>query len=100
MMNEDRRVLPRYEIALPVEIGATRGVTRNLSLEAVLFVSPASFDVGADIHFVIEFGQSEVMPDVQLECSGTVTRSEAEDGGDYATAAVITDLRVCALEES
>ena len=93
-MHNDRREQPRYELALPIRIGETRGVTRNLSLDGVLFVSPGSWPVGSSIAFTIHVAFSEAGPAMRLECLGLVTRVEPEGKDHYLTAANITDLRV------
>lgn len=90
----DRREQPRYELALPIEIGSARGITRNLSLDAVLFVSPVSFTVGETVHFIVHVGREDSGPAMRLDCVGSVTRVEVEPDGQHATAAMLNDVHV------
>jgi hypothetical protein len=92
-MKTERRDQPRYELALPIEIGTTRGVTRNLSTDAVLFVSPQPFEIGATVRFIVRVGGESGLS-TRLACTGEVTRVERQPDGTHATAAILSDMQV------
>ena len=48
-MNDERRLKPRYNIAVPIDVEGVRGVTRNLSINGVIFVIPLSLETGREI---------------------------------------------------
>jgi hypothetical protein len=90
-MNQERRLVPRYELALPVLVGETRGITRNLSLEGVLFVSASPFAAGETIRITIFVSAGASV--MRLEGLGPVIRCDPE-GGQYVTAVRFDELRV------
>jgi hypothetical protein len=92
-MSEERRVEPRYALARPVRVGDVQGMTRNLSLDGVLFVSTAHFAEGATLHMTI-FMDPMGGPGMRLEGRGFVVRCDQEPDGRLLTAVQLEDLQV------
>jgi hypothetical protein len=92
-MNQERRLVPRYELALPMLVGEVRGLTRNLSLEGVLFLSPAQFAGGEAIRVTIFVSAGATGSVMRLEGLGAVVRSDPENG-QFITAVRFDELRV------
>ena len=92
-MQEERRLVPRYELALPVLIGAVRGTTRNLSLEGVLFISSLRFALGDVIRLTIFVSGGTSDSVMRLEGAGAVVRCDPE-AGQHVTAVRFDELRV------
>ncbi|HEX8172932.1 MAG TPA: PilZ domain-containing protein [Thermoanaerobaculia bacterium] len=93
--SQERRSAPRYDVSLPVQIGETRGVTCNMSVDAVLFLAPVAYAVGSRIELAVTvtYGGLFDAP-AALECRGVVARSDAEADGNFATAVTIETLRI------
>ena len=92
-MSQERRLVPRYELALPVLVGEVRGMTRNLSLEGVLFVSESRFASGETIRITIYVSAGSSGSVMRLEGAGAVIRSDP-DGPQFVTAVRFDELRV------
>ena len=86
-MNTDRRLIPRYELALPISIGALRGTTRNLGVNGVSFVVPAALRVEENIRFSIVLSSA-----LAMNCSGTVKRSTRTKDGQFEIVATIDQI--------
>ncbi len=73
----DKRRDERVRATLPVSFGGVRGTTCDVSASGVFFETNASFSVGEQIRFVVEFdGPGGPM---LLRCSGAVVRTERRD---------------------
>ena len=70
MNDDERRLEPRYEIAVPIDVEGVRGMTRNLSMNGVIFISPISFEIGR----MIDFGVFIRAGSCRLLCRGRVVR--------------------------
>lgn len=92
-MNQERRLVPRYELALPILVGEVRGTTRNLSLEGVLFVSPRRFAAGENIRVTVFVSAGASGAVMRLEGAGAVLRSDP-DAAQFLTAVRFEELRV------
>jgi hypothetical protein len=90
-MSDDRRLEPRYALSVPIRIGEVVATTTDLSLAGVAFVSPVAFAPDSTIHFSIVLRASG-MP-VQMDCSGTVTRTDPA-GAAFHVAATIDRFRI------
>src|SRR6266513_6404284 len=88
---------PCHDVAMPIEIGAVRGTTRNVGVDNVVFASPVSFQVGSSISFVISTAAETAAP-VRLECRGIVTNESQNPSGGFETAATIDSIRIMPAE--
>lgn len=78
---------------MPIEIGDIHGTTRNVGVDSVVFASPVSFAIGAEIRFVIS-----TSTEIRFECSGVVVGDRQSPGGGFETAATIQSIRIIPLE--
>lgn len=84
-MNDDRRLKPRYAVAVPIDVEGVRGVTRNLSINGVIFAIPVSLEVGREIRFSIYMRAGNC----RLDCRGRVIRQRPMVDNNYDTGASI-----------
>ncbi|MEO8026707.1 MAG: PilZ domain-containing protein [Bryobacteraceae bacterium] len=77
----EQRKSQRFNLKFPLElvrVGAaalnTRGETRNLSSNGVLFTTTTGISIGESIEYQISLPQ-----DVRLKCVGKVVRSDRDD---------------------
>lgn len=66
-------------MALPVNIGIARGVTRDVSASGVFFETSATLDIGSAISFTVEFDAPSGK--MELKCSGVIVRTETHEDG-------------------
>ena len=95
----ERRMSPRYQVTLPIEVGPVRGVTNNISTGGVVFVSNAPFTVGACVDFLIRFSEGVSRMPVVLECTGVVVRHRELPDGSFETALTMGTMRADAVIE-
>jgi hypothetical protein len=88
---------PSHDVAMPIEIGAARGTTCSVGVDGVVFASPASFEVGSAISFVILMA-AETQEPVRLECRGVVTGGRPAPDG-FETAATIETIRILTVKD-
>ena len=93
-MVEDRRSVPRYELGLQIRVGEVLGVTSNISLEGVMFVSPAEFTLGQTVDVTLFVPADKGQTVMRLEGSGIVRRVVRNANGEYETAVELDGLRV------
>src|SRR5687768_16711735 len=93
-MIEERRHVPRYELGLQIRVGDVLGVTSNISLEGVMFVSPAAFTLGETVEVTLFVPADKGRSVMRLEGSGIVRRVERNSRGEYETAVELDGLRV------
>ena len=91
-MDTDRRLLPRYDVALPITVGNLRGTTRNLGVNGVSFVVPAALRLEETIAFSILLSP-EPNP-LAMNCTGVVKRSTRTNEGQFEIVATIDDLQL------
>jgi hypothetical protein len=84
-VNDERRLKPRYAVAVPIDVEGVRGVTRNLSINGVIFALPVSLEVGREIRFSIYMRAGNC----RLDCRGRVIRQRLTAESDYDTGASI-----------
>jgi len=80
-MNDERRLKPRYRIAVPIDVEGVRGVTRNLSINGVIFTIPAALEIGREVAFTVFMRAGNY----RLLCRGRVIRQRLQPDGNYDT---------------
>ena len=88
----DRRRATRYQVGLPVELQAGKGVTRNVSESGVYFETDQSLAVGSAVTFSLILGHADPEGPFRLQCKGSIVRVDEQDG-KIAVAARITSYR-------
>jgi hypothetical protein len=89
-METDRRLMPRYNVALPITAGTLRGTTRSLAATGVSFVAPAALPVAETVAFSITLGPAPA--GLTLHCSGVVKRAIRTRDGQFEIVATIDTL--------
>jgi hypothetical protein len=84
-VNDERRLRPRYEIAVPIDVEGVRAVTRNLSMNGVIFVCPVTIEIGREIPFTVYIRAGNC----SLECRGRVIRARPMSDGNVEIGASI-----------
>lgn len=84
-MNDERRLKPRYEVAVPIDVEGARGLTRNLSINGVIFTIPVALEIGREIQFTIFMRAGNC----RLECRGRVIRQRQMSDDAFDTGASI-----------
>jgi hypothetical protein len=90
-MGDDRRLEPRYALSVPIRIGDIQATTVDMSLGGVAFMSPVAFGAHSNIAFSVVLRATGIP--VQMDCRGTVTRSESA-GAAFLVAATIDHFRI------
>ena len=94
-MVDDRRDVPRYQLTLPIRIGeSTWGVTRNLSLDGVLFEAQQPFEAGQELDVTVYVTVDAASSVMRLQALGRVLRTEPLPDGRHAIAAHLENVRV------
>ena len=93
-MIPERRHVPRYQLGLEIRADDVWGMTSNISLEGLKFVSARSFTPGQTISITLFVPADRSSGVMRLEGSGIVRRVERNIGGDYETAVELDGLRV------
>ena len=91
-MSDDRRLEPRYALSVPIRIGDVHATTVDVSVGGVAFVSPVAFTPDESISFSVTLRATGVP--LQMDCRGTVTRTEPYRGGSWLVAASIDQFRI------
>jgi hypothetical protein len=91
-MNTDRRVVPRYTLALPVIIGNLRGTTRNLGISGVSFVAQCTVKVDESIAFSIVLSPEPNA--LAMNCRGVVKRASRMKDGQFEIVATIESMEL------
>lgn len=69
----------RFDTALPVEIGGSQGMTRNISATGIYFETEVAQELGSRVRFTVEVNvRGEKL---KLVCEGEVVRVDHNDGG-------------------
>jgi len=80
-MNDERRLKPRYRIAVPIDVEGVRGVTRNLSINGVIFTISVPLEIGREVAFSVFMRAGNY----RLLCRGRVVRQRLQADGVYDT---------------
>jgi hypothetical protein len=91
-MDTDRRLLPRYDVALPITAGNLRGITRNLGVNGVSFVAPVALRVEETIAFSILLSPEPNA--LAMNCTGVVKRATRLKDGQFEIVATIDELQL------
>jgi hypothetical protein len=89
----DRRRAPRFRLELLVEWDHGTGITRDISVGGVFFVTQQVFSPGDPIECTLVFEYLDPDHPVRLHCRGQVVRVEPDDG-NTGVAVAITAYRV------
>ena len=89
-MNTDRRLMPRYAVALPITAGNLRGTTRNLGVSGVSFVAQSAPNVDESIDFSIVL--SPEPNTLTMNCRGVVKRTARTKDGQFEIVATIDSM--------
>ena len=92
MMNIDRRLMPRYTVALPITAGNVRGMTRNLGVTGVSFVASSTLKLEESIDFSIELSPEPNM--LTMNCKGVVKRAARMKDGQFEIVATIDAMEL------
>lgn len=78
----DRRQAQRFRLALPVELGNSRGQTRDISTSGVFLEldTDPTFSSGESVSFTLRLGYADPDHPVHLQCEGVVVRVEPHNG--------------------
>jgi hypothetical protein len=96
-MRADRRRARRFRVELLVEFDHGTGLTRDVSVGGVLFVTLQRFSPGDPIECTLIFEHLDPDRPVRLHCRGQVVRVEPDDG-HMGVAVAITAYRVAMPE--
>jgi hypothetical protein len=91
-METDRRLMPRYNVALPIAAGKMHGTTRSVAVSGVSFVVPAALPVDEAIAFSITL--SPAPAGLTMHCRGVVKRAVRIKGGQFEIVATIDTLEL------
>ena len=89
-VSTDRRLMPRYNVSLPIAAGDVKGTTRNLGVTGVSFVAPANFPVDQAISFSITLSPEPT--GLTMNCHGVVKRTTRIKDGQFEIVATIETL--------
>lgn len=78
MTGQEKRRAPRYTGALPVELGNSRGVTRDYSTAGVYFYIDVKLAQGTPVDFAMIFNHLDAGRRMRVNCHGTVIRTNRE----------------------
>ena len=70
----NKRREERVSTALPVDLGTTKGITRDVSASGVFFETEAIYALGSEISFAVELGTPGGR--MVLKCEGEIVRIE------------------------
>ena len=82
--------MPRYNVALPITAGDVRGTTRNLGVNGVSFVAPATLPVDESVDFSILLSPEPNL--LTMNCRGVVKRATRLKDGQFEIVLTIDAL--------
>ena len=97
-MFDERRLLPRYQVALPIVAGGESGLTVNVSASGVRFVCPRAFGSGAVIELVIDMSDGQLHARGALAARGRVVWEASDGHGRTETAVQFEEIRFVATD--
>jgi PilZ domain len=89
----DRRRAPRFQVELIVELDHGTGLTRDVSVYGIFFVTRQRFSPGDPIECTLVFKDLDPDHPVRLHCLGQVVRVEPDDG-NIGVAVAVTAYRM------
>lgn len=87
----EKRATQRIEIEVPVHLEQGSGVTRDVSLSGIYFVTDQNFSEGTTLKFTIELEYAIPGRPMHLDCQAHVLRVEPQ-GDQMGVAARIEDF--------
>ena len=84
-----KRKEERIPSDLPVSLGNAEGVTHNISASGVYFVTNASYLLGNQINFTVEFDSPGGK--LMLKCDGEIIRIDSREDGKIGIAVKIIE---------
>lgn len=75
--DEEKRCEERVSAALPVDLGSTTGITRDVSASGIFFETDAAYAVGNPISFAVELDAPGGR--MILKCHGNIVRIVPRD---------------------
>lgn len=91
-MNDEKRSSQRIQLEVPVCIGETRAVTRDVSWSGIYFLTDRSFAEGGDLTFSLDLTYALPGKPIRLDCQGEVIRVE-KLGEQFGVAARINNFQ-------
>jgi len=82
----ERRSAPRRRMSVPVRFPRGTGVTQDVSVAGVCFLSESSFEEGQQVSLTITLEHADFGHQIQLICRGRVVRIEGPEVGIGAQA--------------
>lgn len=86
-----KRATERIEVEVPVHLETGSGISRNVSLSGIYFLTDQTFEEGKRFRFTIEFEFAIPGRPIHLDCTAQVLRMEHQ-GEKLGIAARIDDL--------
>ena len=94
-----RRRAERYPLKLQVELAHGAGMTRDVSIAGVYFVTDQPYRAGDSIEFTLVFAEAAPPAAIRLRCQGKVVRIEPrEAAGEVGLAVQITSYTFTTAE--
>jgi PilZ domain-containing protein len=75
--NHDKRKEERVSAALPVNVGSTAGIARDVSASGIFFEIDADYTLGSSISFAVKLDTPSGY--MNLKCRGDIVRIEPRD---------------------
>ena len=75
--NQDKRKEERVSTILPVSVGSTAGVVRDVSASGIFFEIDANYTLGSSINFAVKLDTPSGY--MNLKCRGDIVRIEPRD---------------------
>jgi len=88
----EKRKTERIEVDVPVQLEQGTGVTRDVSLSGIYFMTEEPIEAGTRIRFTMEFEYVVPGRPLHLDCSAQVLRVEPQ-GDSLGVAARIDDYK-------
>lgn len=94
-----KRATERIEVEVPVHLETGSGISRNVSLSGIYFLTDQTFEEGTRFRFTIEFEFAIPGRPIHLDCEARVLRVEPQ-GEKQGIAARIDDFTYLQQEEN
>ncbi len=88
----EKRASQRIQTEVPVYIGQTKGMTRDVSWTGIYFLTDQFFDHGGSFSFSLDLNYALPGKPIKLDCQGEVIRIE-QLGDKFGIAAKINDFQ-------
>lgn len=88
----EKRASQRIQAEVPVYIGQTKGISRDVSWTGIYFLTDQRFDQGGPLSFSLDLNYALPGKPIKLDCQGEVIRIERL-GDKFGVAAKINDFQ-------